>query len=356
MADEKRGGGNGPGGKGESARQRISLGNRERYLMYLAVGIILIVVASAVLLVEGHSTALSKCKGVLLSGPRDTCMVALAVSSNNASVCNYVSPGNQQCIVDVAEHYGSQSTCNLLANGTYKYQCTLNVSLRTGNPSACTALGNYTSQCYYSYAKQNKFSNATICSYMSNLTEQAYCDAVSNYNLAINTGNQSYCTHVTNTTDSKLPYLLFNYSSTGANSTSYLYYEYYNFTPRAYCYFNLALKYNSTSACDTIGGTIGSLCNGSLEALAQQKKNSTQTFNLTSILASCNQAPGAIQQVCSSAAYTAAAELYDNVSYCSGIGNSMYYYSCIDAMVQYYNNTSYCSYIKNSTAQSSCYS
>lgn len=354
MADGKRSDVSDSTVGGASERQRVSLSEREKYLIYLVAGIVLVAVAVAVLFVEGHSTPLSKCKGVLLSGPRDACLTALAVSSDNASICSFAGFEQQQCITSVAERYSSQSTCDLLSNETYKYQCTLNVSLRTSTPSACATLGNYSSQCYYSYAKQGRFSNKTICSLITNSTEKSYCNAVSNYNLALDTGNQSYCGLVPGSSDSSILYLLLNYSTLSANSTDYLYYEYYNFTPRDYCYFNLAVKYNNSAACSRMSSSIGSLCNGYLAALSK-KSNSAQAFNLTAALAACTVVPSSLQNACSSSAYTAAAETYDNVSYCTEIQNETYFASCIDALAQYYNDTAYCSYIKNSTAQSSCY-
>ncbi len=330
------------------------LSTREKYLIYLVLGVVLLVIASAITLAESHSTPLSRCKGILLGNQRDVCLASLAVSSDNGSICTLMSSGAQQCAANVAEHYSNQSACDLISNGTYRYQCTLNVSLHEGSPAACATLGSYSSPCYYSFAKQDRFSNVTLCGLISNTTDGAYCNAVSDYNLAVSTGNLSYCAPVPNSADNNLLFLLLNYSASGVNDTNYLYYAYYNFTPRSYCYFNLALKYNNSAACNTIGGTIGSICDG---ALAERSSlvNSTQAFNLTSALLSCYAIPASLQTVCKTAAYTNAAVLYDNVSLCNSIQDQSDSYSCIDTVAQHYNDTSYCAYITNSTAQALCY-
>ena len=140
----------------------------------------------------------------------------------------------------------------------------------------------------------------------------------------------------------------------GANRTAYVI-PFLDTSPQNYCNYNLALlKYNQ-SLCNSVTGTLNTVCRSVFSTGTQinitANANSVTLQNVSTI---CSGQQSSIQLICVYALYTYVATQQDNVSICGMIPNGQYKYACYAALATKYKNSLFCNYISNLTVRSAC--
>ncbi|MDE1833470.1 MAG: hypothetical protein KGH58_03570 [Candidatus Micrarchaeota archaeon] len=335
-------------------RQRPRLEHHERIRVYAAITGVLVILALASLLLSIHGSGRGNCGGIVLSEPRDSCYLAMANYTMDATLCGYVSSTALQagCVSAIALHKANATLCSELSNTSQYYygQCVSQVVMADGNPQQCGILpAPYASQCAYSFASAQGFSDNATCSYITNSTQLALCSGMHYYAAAVAQAHPAYCAQLPDYTDSAMIGAMLqlgqgNYSQ----QIQQVQLAGLNITPQGYCYYRLASMTSNYSLCSSQPGMLGQLC-----TYASSTSNQTASASLNA--SSCSAVPQQIRGVCTYAVLIDTALTTMNLSVCSQISDTSYRYSCISAYAARYNSTA-CLQIPNATYRQSCYS
>ncbi len=355
-------------------------GHEQRFRIYAAITVVLIVLAVAVSLVTNHrQIGLKGCLGIALGGYRDSCLLSLANSTKNASVCGYISKAySDYCYSNVGEASLSAKTCAMASSEAVRYSCLSYIANATSSPSACSYLnGSDNSGCVESLAAEK--GNSSACYAMANATEAGICASGVNFGLAENLGRPSYCMLVSNETDINVTERIISFSSyvrygKSQNSTSSLinpaeYIAASNFTQNARdaCYLSVASRESNKSICKGISNpALESSCISSASP-SQTNYNVTANYtgnnsiianitkNATGLYENCAKIFGQANATgCSALVYLGEAVLTKNATLCTYISNVSTEYQCYSSIAQAYKNVSFCGYIKNFTYNQAC--
>jgi hypothetical protein len=339
-------------------RPKMETTQRERMMALAVITAALVIVAGLTLVATSGGTPLSRCNGILISQQKAECLLALANSTKNASVCSYLTSSLAgRCITNIALLSGNASICDGIPSNSQTYAgCLTGIGTAKHNVSYCGGLGEpYLSTCAYSVASGENFSSILTCSMIGNASLSADCSAKSHYNDAVLLRNATYCSYL----PTAYNYSLVSYISQSSarifgltNVTSTL--AYLNTSPSSYCYYNLArLDYNR-SLCGLVTGQLGTLCGYQLSTSASYNISAVNSITLQNVTALCSQAPQVAQAVCSYALYIYIAAAQRNASVCGMIRVAQYQNACYAGIANKYQNSSYCSYIQNSTERIAC--
>lgn len=348
-----------------------NLTEQERLRIYVLITVILIVIAAAVSLLSSYrQTGVGGCLGILLASSRYSCLSSLALTTKNASICSKISgEGSSSCYDNVAQAGLNATACTMIPNENQTYSCELYIANATHSSGPC----NYLSGKFQAYCKEyvaTRFSEISACSGL-NASESPVCSSAVDFSIAQNLGNQSYCSHVSNTSNTNLTTRIVNLVlqdgkqkvSNGIFSVNPIYYlEYSNTTFKAddLCYYSVAISDGNSGACEGISNsTLMSDCVSSVSSSSSQNSTSAEIANITrnvsGLYSLCTSA--SIQQnssSCTSFVDITEAVLTKNASYCSKITVPESKYQCYSSMASAYENISYCGYIPNATANSAC--
>jgi len=340
------------------AKKRIELSQKEKRILLSGVTAVLLVIALVAVLTENvGGYTLEKCQGIIYQTQRYDCIMDLANSTGNVSLCSYVPQSyGYLCMARIAEREHNFSLCNRInASSPISTYCELNLSGSATSLSDCEGLANSSirSSCIYRLASKEKFANITYCGYITNSTLASNCDYIHYYNLALSTENSSYCLFLPDST-SVSPVALLSQDVSGYNSTiaaTLAFYELYNATERGICYFRLAQLTGNGTLCSHISGGLSSICNGAITEI-----NTTSNLNLSSAYSYCNQFTGYLKTYCTYGILASVALRTNNVTLCEQIGMQQVENLCITSLAKKYNNSTYCGYILNTTDACTCYS
>ena len=347
--------------KSANARKKpytLNLSEQQRRMAYVALTVILLVIAIFILFAGGGGTqSIKACKGIIFSLQRNSCFQVLAGSTKNASACTYISATDTRnsCITNVAELNSDVSTCNQINSTNRAYDnCVSNLSRITKNISYCQFLDDpYESECAFSFAKSENFTSSSSCTFIYGSSQRGICNSVNNYNNAVATKNFSYCSLLPNVQNTTLTTYIFSQSSNKNSSDLFsqlFLYAQLNITPQNYCYYKIATITTNRTACGHVSGLLSEVCNSTISST-----NATKVKNITNVTTACGSAPDYLKSICVSAFLSTQAISNKNVSICLQINDLQYRYSCITNYAIRFNTSSSCSYIKNSTAQQACY-
>lgn len=339
-------------------RPKMETTQRERMVALAVVAATLAIVAGFTLVATSGGTPLSRCNGILISQQKAECLLALANSTKNASVCGYLASSLAgQCITNIALLSGNASICDGIPSNSPTYAgCLTGIGTAKHDSSYCSGLGEpYLSTCAYSVASGENFSDISVCSMIGNASLNADCNAKSHYNHAVLFRNATYCSYLPKAYN----YSLVSYISQSsarlfgfANVTSTL--TYLNTSPSSYCYYNLALLNYNKSLCGSVTGQLGTLCGYQLSTPASYNASAANSITLQNVTALCSKAPQAAQGVCSYALYIYIAVAQRNATVCGMIHAAQYQNACYAGIASKYQDSSYCSYIQNSTERIAC--
>lgn len=351
----------------------------ERFRIYAAITVVLIVCAVVASLATGHrQSGLKGCLGITLSGYRDSCLISLANSTKNASVCSYVSPATAgYCYEEVGKSSLSPKICTLASSELIKNGCIAYIANVTGSAYACSYLNaSENSGCVEALATSR--SNASICYSMANSTEATICASGVSFGLAENLGDQSYCALVTNVTNANVTesvISLSSYVSYGrsenlslafSNPADYLAASNLSPSARNVCYYSVASRDSNSSICGGISNlTLKDECVSSIapqaassNSIANYTNNGVLenlTKNATGLYAGCAKIYGqANATACAALVYTDEAVTTENATLCTYINSTIAEYQCYSSLAQAYGNANYCGYIKNFTYNEAC--
>ena len=322
-------------------KPHMVLSHSDRMKLAAIATIALVVLAAALTLaVHRGATALQRCRNIILSTPRDTCLMQLANFTANTSVCSYIasSQARDSCVGAVALRSENASECYTGgASAQESVSCTSEVALAANDIADCSLIDNATamSNCIYSLAGKNGFDNLTYCNAMPDKTQSAYCGSIYYYRTAMSTLNSTYCTMLPDNTSNSTPlYLLLgNFSNSSAGLSGYgglgaL--SKFNVTDQEICYYNLAVKTMNQSLCAETSGMINTLCSDLSSAANLASLNSSPITPATA-LASCSIAglTGSLLNDCVNYVFVGAAATRHNETYCGYINNATIKAQCI---------------------------
>lgn len=351
---------------------------KEKLSIISLIVIILMVIALIIIFfnsINTNKSQFNKCEDIVLNSYRTSCLMYLANTTENISICNAINPiDKNQCISNIATLENNANLCTLINNSTASSNCTLNISIITKNQIICNNLsGSYKASCLYHFAKLNNFNNINNCKSITNISDQNICTNLFYYNKMIKTKNQNYCSKVINQTNFTILYLMLNNknklfnSSTKNNlnlsniktnilnnsqkiSSSIIELVSNNVTLKNFCYFKSALISKNSSICNSTG-YLKNICMNKFNK--QQLNNKTNNF--TDQINDCNELISYnLTSLCRVGVYTTYAINTKNISICLKINNINYRNICIGNMAQKLNNLSYCNYLSNATIKSSC--
>ncbi|MEM3227803.1 MAG: hypothetical protein QXR58_00680 [Candidatus Micrarchaeaceae archaeon] len=347
-----------------AGRVKVSLTEHNRRSIYIGTVVLLVIVAASIIALESvHRSPLQSCTSILLQQNKLQCLQSLAVSTRNASVCNYAAgPYRYACIAEVAEEEGNLGACEAINKSSLYYNaCVYNISYSSNSLNGCELLSSqgYESECIYALAQKQNFSNAAYCDLIPNSTTKNMCIDMSYYSGAVSSGVASYCRYLPAQVNDTILYSMFTQRyatqpSIFSNASSIvlpLFYSVMNVTPQGLCYYSVAIAHKNESLCSSAGGELASMCTYNFY---EPKTNLTLNTTALNVSAICANSPPSSAQYCELGLETSMAIKEDNVSRCLAISGDQFQYSCIDALAESYKSASYCSYITNSTAQQAC--
>lgn len=352
---------------------------KEKFSIIGLIVIILLVIALIIIFfnsINTNKSQFNKCEDIVLNSYRTSCLMYLANTTENISICNSInSVDKNQCISNIATLKDNANLCNLINNSTISSNCALNISIITENQIICNNLsGSYKASCLYHFAKLDNFNNINNCKSITNISNQNICTNLFYYNKMIKTKNQNYCSNVINQTNFTILYLmlnnknqLFNLSTKKNNlnlsnikinilnktkkiSSSIVELISNNVTPENFCYFKYAISSKNSFVCKSTG-YLKNICNNNFN----KQKFNNKTNNFTEEINNCKQLVSYnLSSLCSVGIYTTYAIDTKNISICLKINNIDERNICISNMAQKLNNLTYCNYLNNATIKSSC--
>ncbi len=355
-------------GNTKTSLQKHSEDSR-RIAKYALMVIALAIVALALYLIPKSGS--TNCSSILIGQSKDNCILALATTTNNATLCSSLpSQSAQQCYVQIAQATGRYQLCGNVSAYSQAQgdDCYMYFANKTNNVHICSyvsAPSNY--QCLLKVAIDTQ--DASYCSAIYNGTQFTICNDSIGFDKKLELANASYCSALNGTySGTEVLGLLGSVkggsgASIGSIGTGSLYFSAYpNFTysKSDICYYFLS-QLGKSSYCNDINSTIvKDLCIYS----AGQSFNSTASANVTkanatnsssyyaSLLSQCSLA-GNFTPTCTNSVLLSEALQTRNTTICSQLG-SLVSTECFDGLASKYQNQTYCSYISNSSQRYSC--
>ncbi len=296
-------------------------------------------------------TNLQRCEHLIFGTERQSCVLYLATSTNNDTMCSLLQNSNMSdlCHMTIAENLKSISICSeIKASGETLYECISTISIAEENASLCKSLdGTYYNKCVMSVATNSL--DAKTCSLLNDSFNQTCSYYVAMLSAAA-THNNSYCNTIPNATNrSIVTGVLSNASRIYRNSTAIaslgsVYLTSNSTTMLALCNM-LAANSTASSTCTSGNATQCTYNASGLSAGSPFFENYSHILSLCPI----TNASSLCQQFRS--AYNAISS--GNVSECSQATGG-FSYLCYSTFAIKYNNSSYCNDIANSSQRSLC--
>lgn len=328
--------------------------------IYALITVIMIVGAIAFTLFP-KGTSLQQCEGAVLSTNRDNCLLNIATSTKNSSICGFISGSLKiDCYTNIAKATNNESLCTVAAtiDPSSGGECSLAIVNSTGDYTICGGISEpYKDKCFFKAA--TKASNLQLCGSISSSSIMAACNSTILLDQAYYTSNISYCARVSNSlSKSFIQDVVTNTSAVFANlgrNFSNILSELailpgQNLSSRDLCYISLAYKLKSNTYCSYASQEGESLCN--MVANQTAGNLSAASTNFTAMLNSCKQLTQ-YQSFCTTYVLLDKAVATRNVSICSGFP-TFTSWQCYDSLAKTYSNATYCSYITNSTQNNEC--
>jgi hypothetical protein len=335
-----------------------------RLKIYAALTLLLILAAAVSFLLapESGGGSLSSCDRLILSGSRYTCIMALALSQENASLCGGLGGAYaDSCYSQVAEKSGNARACGDVQNTTEASLCFSSIASAENNYTLCSSAQEpYASACQSGVAV--RLGDYSLCGQISNYTYGSECSSIISTRYAVRTGDAAFCANASASNDRNLTdYVIANLSANstiGSLQSNFLLSSLsvlpnVVYTARDYCYIVLASKTLNPALCAYVSpGETATICGREAGAAANTTSSTTQ--NLTELLRSCSQAGNYAQQ-CQQAIVLSKALSTKNATLCTMLSGQQET-SCYDLLASTYANSTYCDYISGQGAQSSCIS
>ncbi|MGC8648729.1 MAG: hypothetical protein ACP5UN_00710 [Candidatus Micrarchaeia archaeon] len=315
---------------------------------------------------SGIESAISNCK----SSPNYiNCLDNLAAQTENASICNEsVIPeyAKSKCIYNVALKTNNINECNEISkNSNYSINCYLNLTNKTKNVGICSALSMpYSGDCIYNLLNASNFSDITLCNKIQNQTYLAMCKDMYYFENAVNSKSDVLCSNMSNKTsyitmmsllEMKNKNIISKQSS--LNSTSYSdSIEFLNFTPRDYCYYDIANESNNPQICNNINVALyKNLCSSAFEKAPEAPNINFTAPNATAACA--NNKNSTMIAECNTLYLLNSAADTGNISTCNEINKTKYpglADMCVYNVALKNMNESTCNLIENKTLENNC--
>ncbi len=348
-------------------------GERRKILQYIGAVSALGILALALLLVpKGNATA-GSCSPILIAQDRYPCIMNLALSTENASVCSQLPPPySAGCYVLIAENESNPSLCRAAAeaNTTSGSECYGYFVNSTLNYTLCNYVGAQNiNACFAGVAA--KTGNPGICGYVNKESAAAACATEVKIISYAGSGNFAGCESLRGYVNQSVFDYVAGYSDAGQGYANNLYvalsYLFMNSSARFYgndtC-MAISAAYSSNSGyCGHIANPeLGSICNAYIQPSAQQNQTAIRPANyssqnatslLRSYLSSCENLTSPNKTACMSIILATVAVDTRNASICSGLSMNLSS-ECYSAIASTYNNATYCGYISNKSVQYSC--
>ncbi len=344
-------------------KRKMETTQRERMIILAVITVVLVIAGSVALIATSAGTPLSRCTRIVVSQQKSACLLELANSTMNVSVCNYLSGTlASQCVSGIALASSNTTACSNLSSNESSYsQCIIAIGTSDGNASYCSALSEpYISTCAYSVAEHNSFNDTVTCTMIGNASLMNDCMLKSYYNEAVSLKNATYCSYLPNSANATLVSYM-SQSSTSlfgiSNATATL--PYLNSTtPQQFCYYNVALIAHNLSTCSMVSGQLNMLCTARLTSATSYNTSLTNatanSITLDNVSQLCSSVPSSVQSLCIYSLYSYIAVQSRNASVCNLISSPLYQGACYAGLAQRYNDSSYCDYIQNVSIRSAC--
>ncbi len=345
----------------DPARKRSAdMENIRRYgliLVFLAViAVIFAIITSGI----SHG----RCNGILIQQSKDTCLLALATSTNNASICSELgSSYATQCYVQIALATSNYALCG----NAYKYDnasgssCYAYFANQTGNAALCSYVKEPgRDQCFVQAAIRTY--DVSYCHSVLNSTEKVVCTDSVSVNTALKLDNVSYCSSINGTYSSNETVgLIAGITGAQKHNASTLYTEsaYFEYFPQNVysksdiCYFLFSAIEPKANYCAKINDTyVQEICTGGQSQVGATTTSYTNSSYYNNLLASCSD-NASTQSLCQMSVLLLEAVQTKNTTICSKFNNTVSA-ECYGSLASTYSNTTYCGYISNSSEEYSC--
>lgn len=356
LAASKKGGGNRP--LPEDVQRR-------RIFAYAVV--LLFAIAIVLLIMPGRAAGLSACQSIILSQQRYGCISELAASTSNISVCGYLpSQSADSCMLGIALAQRNITECGMISpSSQYYYTCIYNLSVSLGKPSDCSLLhGADADQCFYGMAKIGNFTQLWLCTSISNVSLRSSCGYVYDYRRAIEYRSAPSCGALPDIANGTVLFDIVEYGG-GQSMGSLFESSVSGFTPRDFCYNQLATMEKNTSICSFASANAATFCQDQVKYAEEANTTASNRTVSCSNLSVPNLGGGAnlnasesgyLRNLTIMGCTTAMAVSTKNITLCSEISNSTFYNSCVWGFIKTLNATGDCSYLTNTTLKGYCYS
>ena len=312
---------------------------------FIGLVLILIILAiSYILILNASSESPIKTCESLLIGNRDSCLLGLAESTNNASICNLISNQTKPyCYMYFANKTGNITYCKYLTYNM-KNTCIYTLALEKDNITYCSFLNNPT-QCITNMSLEYK--NITLCNYATN---QSLCKNVFRLYYALNNKNVTYCYMLNGTVGAyknytKNLFLLSPIAGVFASSNS-------SIPLNSTCIYIMSQITNNTFLCRNLGRPFNLTCNYLAINATTNFTIKNLTLNSSAILEACNKGNIPIS-ACSSIINLYKISIANTTSDCFNLTGN-YSSLCLASLAYKYKNSSICYEINNTKYKNLC--
>ncbi len=353
------------------------------YFVAAAVLLILVILLTVFVSNDTYSSSnsITNCNNIILSSYKNNCILLTAENQSAPSLCNYLPSSLQgQCTSYIAEKTLNESLC-VASGSSYVSDCTNYIAYTSNSGSVCLDL-NASDLDYCLSLVAIKDNNTLACYSTNNTNASSLCNESLNINLALKTGNISYCKDMSTVanktisskilTDSQITLLPNTNNSINFNLISPISYlesiQNTTYSPSDICYFAAITTSGNTTYCAKIQNqTISSMCtslfksnntenNISNKTISQNKTLLNLTkFNFSIIGQSCANYSNGNNAYCSNIQSIIKSVAEKNITSCPN-SNLTVKYQCYYIIAKAYNDTNYCSYILNASENSACVS
>ncbi len=350
----------GPGRTHAPDTSKISLSRREYQYIAIASTAILMIIALLVIVfsLARNPTPLQRCKGIVYSSQRNSCIQDLAINTSNASTCAAIpAPYQYSCIDALAQNTNNATVCNMINNSMTSTDCIINLSISNENPYYCTTISNATleSDCIYSVSEKGYMTNESYCGMIQNHSGMEKCNYIYEFDRAMSQANGTYCSALPDayTADAVQASTLIGSYPEISNPSFIFYTSLANLTDRQLCYAGLSQLPGNQSECYSLTGAAENLClYGSVSPLSNNS-TSANTINITQV---CSSSNSTYSSICGFSSLLANASIDNNYTVCLSSPNNNYADLCLIYIATQYNDTGDCNYISNSSLRTTCIS
>ncbi|MGC8662388.1 MAG: hypothetical protein ACP5RT_01220 [Candidatus Micrarchaeia archaeon] len=327
---------------------------KNNIILYSILVIILLILALVSTLLNQVKSPQQRCASIILPQEKASCFTSLAITTNNASVCENLNGSYlSSCYQILAYNTNSPNLCkNLLSlQPSSGINCIKHFANLTGNATLCNLLPSADSQsCFFSAALTSN--NKSLCNFVG--ANSSLCFSSLSFSNAIKYENLSSCNNVSQSTNTSFIYSLLSFSKNELNLTlssfasSFISYG-YKINAKDLCVIDVASELRNTSICSKLDSFMANqLC---LRVVSPPSAISNY-INYTALLDSCANS-GAFANICRESILISEAVATKNISICKSMNQSSSW-NCFSSLAHATGNTSYCGYISNATINSAC--